>query len=226
MTGSGSSCRSPAGGARPDGARVPGAAMPVLPGPEGTSARRSSWSGWRGSRTRWVERLSGGATAATRRGAGVDRRPRPDLPRRADDRLPTRRRDVPPGRSLSGLRALGKTVFLTTHYMDEAENLADRIAVIARRAYRREGTPDMLGGREKMPALISVHASGRSCRPPTCRPGCSVRSSRQRRTAGRARKRRPLVPTSSCSPTGHWGMGSTCPISTCADPRSRTSTCG
>src|SRR5207248_11209961 len=32
---------------------------------------------------------------------------------------------------IAGLRALGKTVFLTTHYMEEAENLADRIAVLA-----------------------------------------------------------------------------------------------
>ena len=29
---------------------------------------------------------------------------------------------------IEGLRDLGKTVFLTTHYMDEAENLADRLA--------------------------------------------------------------------------------------------------
>ena len=32
---------------------------------------------------------------------------------------------------IGGLRDLGKTVFLTTHYMEEAERLADRIAVIA-----------------------------------------------------------------------------------------------
>jgi len=32
---------------------------------------------------------------------------------------------------VAGLRRLGKTVFLTTHYMDEAEYLADRIAVIS-----------------------------------------------------------------------------------------------
>ena len=32
---------------------------------------------------------------------------------------------------IAGLRELGKTIFLTTHYMDEAEYLADRIAVIA-----------------------------------------------------------------------------------------------
>ena len=33
---------------------------------------------------------------------------------------------------IAGLRDLGKTVFLTTHYMDEAEALADRVAIIAR----------------------------------------------------------------------------------------------
>jgi ABC-2 type transport system ATP-binding protein len=55
---------------------------------------------------------------------------------------------------VSGLRALGKTVFLTTHYMDEAEHLADRIAVIAAGRIVAEGTPGTLGGRENMPASI------------------------------------------------------------------------
>jgi ABC-2 type transport system ATP-binding protein len=55
---------------------------------------------------------------------------------------------------VSGLRALGKTIFLTTHYMDEAEHLADRIAVIAAGRIVAEGTPGMLGGREQMPAAI------------------------------------------------------------------------
>jgi ABC-2 type transport system ATP-binding protein len=55
---------------------------------------------------------------------------------------------------IAGLRELGKTVFLTTHYMDEAENLADRIAVIAKGRIVAEGTPDTLGGRERMAALI------------------------------------------------------------------------
>jgi ABC-2 type transport system ATP-binding protein len=55
---------------------------------------------------------------------------------------------------VSGLRELGKTVFLTTHYMDEAENLADRIAVIAAGRIVAEGTPATLGGRERMAATI------------------------------------------------------------------------
>jgi ABC-2 type transport system ATP-binding protein len=56
---------------------------------------------------------------------------------------------------IDGLRSLGKTVFLTTHYMDEAENLADRIAVIAAGRIVAEGTPQTLGGRERMSARIT-----------------------------------------------------------------------
>jgi ABC-2 type transport system ATP-binding protein len=55
---------------------------------------------------------------------------------------------------IEGLRQLGKTVFLTTHYMDEAENLADRIAVIADGEIVAEGTPGTLGGRNQMAATI------------------------------------------------------------------------
>jgi ABC-2 type transport system ATP-binding protein len=56
---------------------------------------------------------------------------------------------------IAGLRRLGKTIFLTTHYMDEAEHLADRIAVIAGGAIVAQGTPLTLGGRDRMPATIS-----------------------------------------------------------------------
>jgi ABC-2 type transport system ATP-binding protein len=56
---------------------------------------------------------------------------------------------------IEGLRELGKTVFLTTHYMDEAESLADRIALIANGRIVAEGTPQTLGGRERMAARIS-----------------------------------------------------------------------
>jgi ABC-2 type transport system ATP-binding protein len=55
---------------------------------------------------------------------------------------------------VAGLRTLGKTVFLTTHYMDEAENLADRIAVIADGSIVAEGTPQTLGGRDELAVII------------------------------------------------------------------------
>jgi ABC-2 type transport system ATP-binding protein len=45
------------------------------------------------------------------------------------------------------LCALGKTVLLTTHYMDEAQALADRIVVIRDGRIVAEGTPDQIGGR-------------------------------------------------------------------------------
>jgi ABC-2 type transport system ATP-binding protein len=46
------------------------------------------------------------------------------------------------------LRALGKTIFLTTHYMDEAEQLADRVAIIADGRIIAEGSPQtLMGGR-------------------------------------------------------------------------------
>jgi ABC-2 type transport system ATP-binding protein len=46
------------------------------------------------------------------------------------------------------LIALGKTVFLTTHYMDEAQTLANRVAVIAAGEIVAEGPPSTLAGRD------------------------------------------------------------------------------
>jgi ABC-2 type transport system ATP-binding protein len=55
---------------------------------------------------------------------------------------------------IRGLRSLGKTVLLTTHYMDEAQALADRVAIISRGHIVAEGTPDDLRARER-DSLIS-----------------------------------------------------------------------
>jgi ABC-2 type transport system ATP-binding protein len=55
---------------------------------------------------------------------------------------------------VAGLRELGKTIFLTTHYMDEAEYLADRIVVLAHGEIVAEGTPATLGGRDRSAATI------------------------------------------------------------------------
>jgi ABC-2 type transport system ATP-binding protein len=56
---------------------------------------------------------------------------------------------------IADLRDLGKTIFLTTHYMDEAQALADRVAVIAAGEIVAEGTPDTLGGRDRVMSDIS-----------------------------------------------------------------------
>jgi ABC-2 type transport system ATP-binding protein len=55
---------------------------------------------------------------------------------------------------IASLRALGKTVFLTTHYMDEAQTLADRVAIISGGRIVAEGTPETLAGRDLAPAEI------------------------------------------------------------------------
>jgi ABC-2 type transport system ATP-binding protein len=48
-----------------------------------------------------------------------------------------------------GLCAEGRTVVLTTHYMDEAQALADQVAVIAAGRVVASGTPDTIGGRDR-----------------------------------------------------------------------------
>ena len=62
---------------------------------------------------------------------------------------------------IAGLRELGKTVFLTTHYMDEAQRLADRVAIIAHGEIVARGTPEDLGDRESRPARITWREDGR-----------------------------------------------------------------
>ena len=52
------------------------------------------------------------------------------------------------------LAALGKTVLLTTHYMDEAQYLADRVAVIAAGRIVAQGTPAAIGGRDLAQATV------------------------------------------------------------------------
>ncbi len=61
---------------------------------------------------------------------------------------------------IAGLRELGKTVFLTTHYMDEAQRLADRVTIIARGEIVASGRPEELGSRESRPATISYRLDG------------------------------------------------------------------
>jgi ABC-2 type transport system ATP-binding protein len=62
---------------------------------------------------------------------------------------------------IAGLRDLGKTVFLTTHYMDEAQRLADRVTIIAAGRIVARGTPQDLGERESGETTIRYRADGR-----------------------------------------------------------------
>jgi ABC-2 type transport system ATP-binding protein len=56
--------------------------------------------------------------------------------------------------TIKSLCELGKTIFLTTHFMDEAQALADRVAVMRGGEIIASGRPDELGGRNLRPAEI------------------------------------------------------------------------
>jgi ABC-2 type transport system ATP-binding protein len=54
-----------------------------------------------------------------------------------------------------GLTSLGKTILLTTHYLDEAEQLARRVGVIIAGRLAEVGPPDQIGGRARAQVHIS-----------------------------------------------------------------------
>jgi ABC-2 type transport system ATP-binding protein len=57
--------------------------------------------------------------------------------------------------TINGLRALGKTIILTTHYLEEAEAVADRIIVLSAGQIVADGAPGVLGRRDKAPTRIT-----------------------------------------------------------------------
>ncbi len=56
--------------------------------------------------------------------------------------------------TLRSLCDLGKTIFLTTHFMDEAQHLADRVAVMRSGQIIAAGRPEELSGRDLRPAEV------------------------------------------------------------------------
>ncbi|HEY0641652.1 MAG TPA: ABC transporter ATP-binding protein [Pseudonocardiaceae bacterium] len=62
---------------------------------------------------------------------------------------------------VADLSGAGTTILLTTHYLDEAEALADRVGVIARGRLVTEGDPATLGGRSSAKAVVSWQEDGR-----------------------------------------------------------------
>jgi len=88
---------------------------------------------------------------------------------------------------VESLAGEGTTVILTTHYMDEAEALADRVSVIAEGRIVASGTPQSLGGRDLGDAKIRFRSprvtTMPSCTSTTCRGSAS--SSRSSPTTSR-----------------------------------------
>jgi ABC-2 type transport system ATP-binding protein len=66
---------------------------------------------------------------------------------------------------IKNLAALGKTVLLTTHYMDEAQYLADQVAVISGGRIVAEGPPATIGDRERARARIRYRLAGAATPP-------------------------------------------------------------
>jgi ABC-2 type transport system ATP-binding protein len=60
---------------------------------------------------------------------------------------------------IEGLKALGKTVFLTTHYMDEAQHLADRVAILRAGKIIALGRPDELGAGDETLTLVTFRVA-------------------------------------------------------------------
>jgi ABC-2 type transport system ATP-binding protein len=111
-----------------------------------------------------IKTLSGGQQRRLDLGLGIIGNPELlvlDEPTTGFD--PSARRDA--WDLVRGLTGGGTTVLLTTHYMEEAEALADRVAVINAGRIIAEGTPDSLGGRDigeatirfRLPSTTSVH---------------------------------------------------------------------
>ncbi|RBY93519.1 ABC transporter ATP-binding protein [Blastococcus sp. TF02-8] len=76
---------------------------------------------------------------------------------------------------IRSLRDLGTTMLLTTHYLDEAEALADRAGVIARGRLVEVAVPSALGGRGTAPALVSWTEQGARRTEATATPTAFVR---------------------------------------------------
>ncbi|MFI6508270.1 ABC transporter ATP-binding protein [Streptosporangium sp. NPDC050855] len=61
---------------------------------------------------------------------------------------------------IEGLARDGTTIVLTTHYLDEAEALADRVAVVSAGRIVAEGDPASLGGRATAKAVVGWSEEG------------------------------------------------------------------
>ncbi len=60
--------------------------------------------------------------------------------------------------TIQGLKDLGKTVLLTTHYMEEAQQLADRVVIIRAGEIVAEGRPEEIAGQRTRQATIAFDA--------------------------------------------------------------------
>ena len=106
-----------------------------------------------------ISRLSGGQQRRVDVALGIIGRPDLlflDEPTTGFD--PQARRDF--WELIRGLKSEGTTILLTTHYLDEAAQLSDRVAVIAAGRLRAIGAVDEIGGREARIPLVRWKEAG------------------------------------------------------------------
>jgi ABC-2 type transport system ATP-binding protein len=111
------------------------------------------WVGLTGKEREKVQSLSGGQKRRLDLALGLIGDPELlflDEPTTGFD--PNARRDA--WELVRSLRQAGTTIMLTTHYMDEAQALADGVAVIAGGRIVAQGTPATIGGRDHAHARI------------------------------------------------------------------------
>ncbi|MCK7581938.1 MAG: hypothetical protein MZV65_44180 [Chromatiales bacterium] len=137
--------------------------------------------------------LSGRHEAAPDARPGAGQRPGPAGPRRADHR--PRPAGAPPdlGAAASSCSRQGKTILLTTHFMDEAERLCHRLAIIDRGRLIAQGTPARAHRRPHRAA------GGRGLRRGRGRLG-RTRMRRARRSASRSPARPPSATCDDAKP--------------------------
>ena len=124
---------------------------------------------------------------------------------------------------IAGLRELGKTVFLTTHYMDEAQELADRVAIIAHGQIVAVGSPDDARRPRERPGDGQLPAARREVAVADL-PGDAAEATLDGDGGVSLQHRATRCGRSTSSPGGRWSGASTSRASRSAAPASRTST--
>ena len=90
--------------------------------------------------------LSGGMAQRLMVARAIMHRPDDPVPRRADRRASTRRAGIALWEILGELHREGQTILLTTHYMEEADQLCDRLAIIDHGRLLALDTPERAQG--------------------------------------------------------------------------------
>jgi len=99
------------------------------------------------------------------------------------------------------LRDLGTTILLTTHYMDEAENLADRVIVMNAGVVIADGTPQQLASQADLATIVSFRL------PASLEPGDLPGIGTSLRVAGNEVTLQSAAPTRDIHALSEWAMG-------------------